>query len=115
MQTNVCSGKTTIAIAHRLSTIKHADLIVVLKDGTIAEQGTHEELIGVGPETGVYASMWKTQSQESVKQVLLTIAAQTKLTPHNFPNAQVTPNEMIHTKKAIKVFFVLFTILFWVT
>jgi len=67
-KTNVCSGKTTIAIAHRLSTIKHADLIVVLKDGTIAEQGTHEELIGMGPETGVYASMWKTQSQESVKQ-----------------------------------------------
>ena len=73
----MCSGKTTIAIAHRLSTIKHADLIVVLKDGTIAEQGTHEELIGMGPETGVYASMWKTQSQESVQQVLLTIAAQT--------------------------------------
>ena len=73
----MCSGKTTIAIAHRLSTIKHADLIVVLKDGTIAEQGTHEELIGMGSETGVYASMWKTQSQESVKQVLLTIDAQT--------------------------------------
>ena len=39
-------GRTTIAIAHRLSTIKNADVIYVFKDGKIAEQGTHDQLIG---------------------------------------------------------------------
>ncbi|KAI9095154.1 ABC multidrug transporter Mdr1 [Phlyctochytrium arcticum] len=44
-------GRTTIAIAHRLSSIKHADVIYVFKDGVVAEQGTHESLIG---ERGLY-------------------------------------------------------------
>ena len=43
-------GRTTIIIAHRLSTIKNADRIVVLKDGEIIEQGTHEELIKAAGE-----------------------------------------------------------------
>jgi ABC-type multidrug transport system fused ATPase/permease subunit len=38
-------GRTTITIAHRLSTIKNADIIVVMKDGRIIEQGNHEELM----------------------------------------------------------------------
>ena len=42
---NVLAGRTVIAIAHRLSTIKHFDRIVFIKDGTIAESGTYEELI----------------------------------------------------------------------
>ena len=48
-------GKTTFMIAHRLSTIKHADIIVVLKDGAILEQGNHQELLA---QNGFYAAMY---------------------------------------------------------
>ena len=50
------SGKTLIVIAHRLSTVKNADCIYVINDGVIAEQGTHEQLLG---SNGLYSSMWK--------------------------------------------------------
>ena len=49
-------GKTVIMIAHRLSSIVDADLICVLKDGSIAEEGTHETLL---QKNGVYAHMWE--------------------------------------------------------
>ena len=48
-------GRTVIMIAHRLSTVVGADKIIVLDDGQIAEQGTHEALVGAG---GLYAQMW---------------------------------------------------------
>ncbi|MBP1533767.1 MAG: ABC transporter ATP-binding protein, partial [Ruminococcus sp.] len=48
-------GKTLIVIAHRLSTVKDADRLYVIKDGDIAEQGTHEHLLEKG---GLYSSMW---------------------------------------------------------
>ena len=51
-------GRTSIIIAHRLSTIVHADKIVVVKDGTIAEQGTHNELLALDKE---YANLYRTQ------------------------------------------------------
>ncbi len=51
-------GRTCFVIAHRLSTIKHADLIAVLKDGRIVEQGTHEELL---KKKGVYSELYKAQ------------------------------------------------------
>jgi ABC-type multidrug transport system fused ATPase/permease subunit len=51
-------NRTSIVIAHRLSTLKHLDTIIVLDDGGIAEQGTHEELIKLG---GIYADLWKRQ------------------------------------------------------
>ncbi len=52
-------GRTLIVIAHRLSTITHANQILVLKDGEIAERGTHDELLQ--DSDGVYAGMWNEQ------------------------------------------------------
>ena len=55
----VMEGKTVIAIAHRLSTIARMDRIVVLDDGRIAEEGSHEALLAKG---GLYARFWNRQS-----------------------------------------------------
>ena len=50
--------RTVLVIAHRLGTIRNADNIVVLKDGTVAEQGTHEDLLALN---GVYSDLWNMQ------------------------------------------------------
>lgn len=55
-------GRTSFVIAHRLSTIRNADLILVMDKGNIAEQGTHDELIGLG---GRYAKLYNSQFAES--------------------------------------------------
>ncbi|MEL7123690.1 MAG: ABC transporter ATP-binding protein [Bacteroidota bacterium] len=52
-------NKTAIIIAHRLSTIRHADKIIVLKDGQLVEEGNHEELLA---KDGQYADLWKVQT-----------------------------------------------------
>jgi ATP-binding cassette subfamily B protein len=51
-------GRTSFVIAHRLSTIRDADLILVMRDGTVIEQGTHEELLARG---GAYAELYESQ------------------------------------------------------
>ena len=51
-------GRTSFTIAHRLSTIRNADVIIVMKDGDIAETGTHDELLKKG---GFYAQLWTSQ------------------------------------------------------
>jgi subfamily B ATP-binding cassette protein MsbA len=51
-------GRTTLVIAHRLSTVERADRIVVLADGKIAEQGTHQQLLA---KNGIYANLYKMQ------------------------------------------------------
>ena len=51
-------GRTSFIIAHRLSTIKNADLILVMKDGNIVEQGNHEQLM---EKNGAYAELYNSQ------------------------------------------------------
>ena len=51
-------NRTCFVIAHRLSTIQNADLILVVKDGNVIEQGTHEQLLAKG---GFYASLYHSQ------------------------------------------------------
>jgi ATP-binding cassette, subfamily B, bacterial len=53
------SGRTALVIAHRLSTIRRADRIVVIKDGAVDEEGSHDELLAHG---GTYADLWAVQS-----------------------------------------------------
>lgn len=56
-------GRTSFVIAHRLSTIREADLVVVMRDGLVAEQGSHDELIATG---GYYADLYAMQWQGSM-------------------------------------------------
>ncbi|SCJ42388.1 Putative multidrug export ATP-binding/permease protein SAV1866 [uncultured Flavonifractor sp.] len=58
---NLMKGRTSFVIAHRLSTIKNADLILVMKDGDIVEQGNHEQLLAKG---GFYADLYNSQFED---------------------------------------------------
>ena len=58
---NLMRGRTSFVIAHRLSTIKDADLILVMRDGDIVEQGTHDELLAQG---GFYADLYNSQFED---------------------------------------------------
>ena len=60
---NLMEGRTSFIIAHRLSTIKNADIILVMKDGDIVEQGTHEELL---KSKGFYSELYNSQFEEEV-------------------------------------------------
>ncbi len=60
---NLMKGRTSFVIAHRLSTIKDADLILVMKDGDIIEQGTHKELL---EQQGFYADLYNSQFEEAL-------------------------------------------------
>ena len=55
---HLMEGRTSFVIAHRLSTIRDADLILVMKDGDIIEQGNHEELLA---KNGFYAELYNSQ------------------------------------------------------
>ena len=60
---NLMKGRTSFVIAHRLSTIRDADLILVMKDGDIIEQGNHEELLAAN---GFYANLYNSQFEDVV-------------------------------------------------
>jgi ATP-binding cassette subfamily B protein len=60
---NLMRGRTSFIIAHRLSTIRDADMILVMKDGDIIEQGNHEELLAAN---GFYANLYNSQFEETV-------------------------------------------------
>lgn len=59
---NLMKGRTSFIIAHRLSTIRNADLIIVMKDGDIVEQGNHDELIA---KNGFYADLYNSQFEQA--------------------------------------------------
>jgi ATP-binding cassette subfamily B protein len=59
---NLMKGRTSFVIAHRLSTIKDADLILVMKDGDIIEQGTHQELLA---QKGFYENLYNSQFEKA--------------------------------------------------
>ena len=54
----LCHGRTTVVVAHRLSTVKNADHIAVISSGSVAEEGTHDELIA---RNGIYAELYSLQ------------------------------------------------------
>ena len=60
---NLMKGRTSFIIAHRLSTIRNADLILVMRDGGIVEQGSHEGLLA---EKGFYATLYNSQFEASL-------------------------------------------------
>jgi ATP-binding cassette subfamily B protein len=66
----VSANRTTVVIAHRLSTVINADEILVLRSGTVAERGSHRELLAQG---GLYTQMWDrqreaTEAEEKLRQ-----------------------------------------------
>jgi ABC-type multidrug transport system ATPase subunit len=81
---NVVAGRTTIAIAHRLSTLRKADLLLVIKDGRLAERGTHSELLATG---GEYARLHRAQASEAAQREADTTA----VGPVKEPEPEVVP------------------------
>lgn len=63
---NLMYGRTSFVIAHRLSTIREADLILVIRDGDIVEQGSHDELLSLG---GFYAELYNSQFVECIDEI----------------------------------------------
>ena len=60
---NLVKGRTVIAIAHRLATLRNADRLIVIEDGKIIEEGTHEKLLGL--KDGHFANLVKLQTENN--------------------------------------------------
>ncbi|HVR07633.1 MAG TPA: ATP-binding cassette domain-containing protein, partial [Thermoanaerobaculia bacterium] len=63
----ITRGRTALVIAHRLSTLRHADRILVLTEGRVAEEGHHDELVARG---GIYADLWHVQSGDLAEELV---------------------------------------------
>lgn len=91
---NLMTGKTVIAIAHRLSTISAMDRLIIMDQGRIVEEGSHDQLIGAG---GLYAQLWARQSggflapDEKAKAVEVTTPQAD--TPRKSPTATIVKPE----------------------
>ena len=83
----LAEGKTVLMIAHRLSTVVGADKIVVIADGCVAEQGTHDELVQAG---GLYARMWAKYQQAATWQISGREEVEIKATTEDLADAAPT-------------------------
>ncbi|KAK6779522.1 hypothetical protein RDI58_021706 [Solanum bulbocastanum] len=81
-------GRTTLVIAHRLSTIRKADLVAVLQQGSVAEIGSHDELMSKG-ENGMYAKLIK--MQEAAHETALSNARKSSARPSSARNSVSSP------------------------
>ncbi|OAA65452.1 vacuolar ABC heavy metal transporter [Niveomyces insectorum RCEF 264] len=94
----LCSGRTTFVVAHRLSTVMNADCIIVVSDGEIVEQGSHDDLIQAG---GKYASLWSKQifSKPKDKNKASTNATTDTSEIVNDLTPEATKNELAKVQK----------------
>jgi len=69
---NLMQGRTTLIVAQRLSTVMHADQILLLHRGRVAERGTHQELVALG---GRYAQLWRLQTEQNIDVEAVDITA----------------------------------------
>jgi ATP-binding cassette subfamily B multidrug efflux pump len=76
-------GKTVIAIAHRLSTIARMDRLIVLEQGSVVEEGSHEELLRLG---GHYAKLWQHQSGGFLPHDVVATETETELPDESRPD-----------------------------
>ena len=65
---HITQNRTTVVIAHRLSTVRHADQIIVMDQGNIVEQGTHDSLL---KQSGIYRDLWRVQAGLRTDELLL--------------------------------------------
>uniref|UniRef100_A0A0W0EYS8 Putative mitochondrial half-size ABC transporter n=1 Tax=Moniliophthora roreri TaxID=221103 RepID=A0A0W0EYS8_MONRR len=84
---NLMMGRSSLSIAHRLSTIANADIILVLKDGQIVEQGNHKELLA---QDGLFASMWADQVSATEDQAASIHSAKPEVSGYNVVSDDTT-------------------------
>ncbi|MBI4201546.1 MAG: ATP-binding cassette domain-containing protein, partial [Chloroflexi bacterium] len=89
----VMKGRTTFVIAHRLSTVKNAHMIVVLKEGQIVQQGTHQELVNQpGPYQEIYELQLRPQDQEALLAAQNGAHARNGDAPQDVPQPGAAPH-----------------------
>ncbi|TFK44564.1 hypothetical protein BDQ12DRAFT_717702 [Crucibulum laeve] len=95
---NLVQGRSSLSIAHRLSTIASADVILVLKDGQIVEQGSHKELLA---HDGIFASMWADQISSTGEVAVSLDGSSTKKEPSGY---NVEPSDHVQSETLDQAF-----------